>query len=235
MSKVNVGSKYNCYELFGIDVLLDSELVPWLLEVNISPSLHSASSLDLCVKGPLVKALFNTVMYQVPPRIPMAEQKEILKEQGLEGPLCFDKRIYTTGLSKTERLKHNQFIQKDMCREDYLNTILEELTPDDVRCLLLTEDELARSAPLERILPAPNSYRYLGFTEHPRYYNRLLDAWEHRYSQNRSEGIALLQSLCERKVHLQVPPSTLKKVSAVGHNPSPTLFHTLSGKYLVLM
>uniref|UniRef100_A0A182WH41 Tubulin polyglutamylase TTLL4 n=1 Tax=Anopheles minimus TaxID=112268 RepID=A0A182WH41_9DIPT len=211
MSKVNVGSKYNCYELFGIDVLLDSELVPWLLEVNISPSLHSASSLDLCVKGPLVKALFNTVMYQVPPRIPMAEQKEILKEQGLDGPLCFDKRIYTTGLSKTERLKHNQFIQKDLSREDYLSSILEELTPDDVRCLLLTEDELARSAPLERILPAPNSYRYIGFTEHPRYYNRLLDAWEHRYSQNRSEGIALLQSLCERKVHLQVPPSTLKK------------------------
>ncbi|XP_053672131.1 tubulin monoglutamylase TTLL4-like [Anopheles nili] len=211
LSKVNVGCKYNCYELFGIDVLLDSELVPWLLEVNISPSLHSASSLDLCVKGPLVKALLNTVMYQIPPRIPMAEQKEILKEQGLEGPLCFDKRIYTTGLSKTERLKHNQFIQKDMSREDYLSSILEELTPDDVRCLLLTEDELARSAPLERILPAPNSHRYIGFTEHPRYYNRLLDAWEHRYSQNRSEGVALLQSLCARKVHLQVPPSTLKK------------------------
>uniref|UniRef100_A0A182QQ02 Tubulin polyglutamylase TTLL4 n=1 Tax=Anopheles farauti TaxID=69004 RepID=A0A182QQ02_9DIPT len=211
MSKVNVGNRYNCYELFGIDVLLDSELVPWLLEVNISPSLHSASSLDLCVKGPLVQALLNTVMYQIPPRIPMAEQNEILKEQGLEGPLCFDKRIYTTGLSKTERLKHNQYIQKDMAREDYLSTILEELTPDDVRCLLLSEDELARSAPLERILPAPNSYRYIGFTEHPRYYNRLLDAWEHRYSHNRPEGIALLQSLCERKVHLEVPPSTLKK------------------------
>uniref|UniRef100_A0A2M4BA23 Putative tubulin polyglutamylase ttll4 n=1 Tax=Anopheles marajoara TaxID=58244 RepID=A0A2M4BA23_9DIPT len=211
MSKVNVGSKYNCYELFGIDVLLDSELVPWLLEVNISPSLHSASSLDLRVKGPLVKALLNTVMYQVPPRIPMAEQKEILKEQGLEGPLCFDKRIYTTGLSKAERLKHNQFIQKDMAREDYMSTILEDLTPDDVRCLLLTEDELARSAPLERIFPAPNSHRYIGFTEHPRYYNRLLDAWEHRYSHNRADGIALLQSLCEKKVHLQVPPSTLKK------------------------
>ncbi|XP_050099640.1 tubulin monoglutamylase TTLL4 isoform X3 [Anopheles aquasalis] len=211
MSKVNVGSRYNCYELFGIDVLLDSELVPWLLEVNISPSLHSASSLDLRVKGPLVKALLNTVMYQIPPRIPMAEQKEILKEQGLEGPLCFDKRIYTTGLSKAERLKHNQFIQKDMAREDYMSTILEDLTPDDVRCLLLTEDELARSAPLERILPAPHSHRYIGFTEHPRYYNRLLDAWEHRYSHNRAEGIALLQSLCEKKVHLQVPPSTLKK------------------------
>lgn len=219
MSKLNVGNRYNCYELFGIDVLLDSELVPWLLEVNISPSLHSASTLDAHVKGPLVKALLNTAMYQVPPRIPQVEQKEILASQGLAGPLCFDKRIYVTALSKVERLKHNQFIQKDVGREEYLSPILEELTPDDVRCLLLAEDELARSAPLERILPAPNSHRYIGFTEHPRYYNRLLDAWEHRYCHNRSDGIALLQSLCEQKVHLQVPPSTLKKDSSSNRVP----------------
>uniref|UniRef100_A0A8D8MNY6 Tubulin polyglutamylase TTLL4 n=1 Tax=Culex pipiens TaxID=7175 RepID=A0A8D8MNY6_CULPI len=225
MSKLNVGNRYNCYELFGIDVLLDSELVPWLLEVNISPSLHSASTLDAHVKGPLVKALLNTAMYQVPPRIPQAEQKEILASQGLTGPLCFDKRIYVTALSKVERVKHNQFIQKDVGREDYLSPILDELTPDDVRCLLLAEDELARSAPLERILPAPNSHRYIGFTEHPRYYNRLLDAWEHRYCHNRADGITLLQSLCAQKVHLQVPPSTLKKDSSSNRPPVPTQQH----------
>uniref|UniRef100_A0A1Q3F6B7 Putative tubulin-tyrosine ligase-related protein n=1 Tax=Culex tarsalis TaxID=7177 RepID=A0A1Q3F6B7_CULTA len=226
MSKLNVGNRYNCYELFGIDVLLDSELVPWLLEVNISPSLHSASTLDAHVKGPLVKALLNTAMYQVPPRIPQAEQKEILANQGLAGPLCFDKRIYVTALSKVERVKHNQFIQKDVGREEYLSPILEELTPDDVRCLLLAEDELARSAPLERILPAPNSHRYIGFTEHPRYYNRLLDAWEHRYCHNRADGIALLQSLCAQRVHLQVPPSTLKKDSSSNRGaPVPPTLH----------
>ena len=54
MSKGNVSSRYSCYELFGFDVLLDSNLKPWLLEVNISPSLHSTSSLDLSVK-----VLFN--------------------------------------------------------------------------------------------------------------------------------------------------------------------------------
>lgn len=48
----------------------------------------------------------------------MAEQKEILAEQGLEGPLCYDKRIYVTALSKAERLKHNQYIQKDMARDE---------------------------------------------------------------------------------------------------------------------
>lgn len=48
----------------------------------------------------------------------MAEQKEILAEQGLQGPLCYDKRIYVTALSKAERLKHNQYIQKDMARDE---------------------------------------------------------------------------------------------------------------------
>ena len=40
-------------------ILLDSKLKPWLLEVNISPSLHSSSTLDLDVKSPLATELFN--------------------------------------------------------------------------------------------------------------------------------------------------------------------------------
>lgn len=57
MIKNNVTSRYSCYELFGFDVLLDSDLKPWLLEVNISPSLHSTSSLDLSVKVCLTSLL----------------------------------------------------------------------------------------------------------------------------------------------------------------------------------
>lgn len=30
----NMNNHYNCYELFGIDVLLDEHLKPWLLEVS---------------------------------------------------------------------------------------------------------------------------------------------------------------------------------------------------------
>lgn len=33
MCSENVGNRYNCYELFGVDVLFDERLKPWLLEV----------------------------------------------------------------------------------------------------------------------------------------------------------------------------------------------------------
>lgn len=208
MTKANVNSKYNTFELFGIDVILDSELKPWLLEVNISPSLHSSSPLDLHVKGPLVTALLNTVLFNVPPRFNVSQQSDLMAQLGLTGHnLCYDRRLHVTNLCKGERLKHNKFTNKSIIteRKQYLDAILEHLTPDDIRCLIKTEDELARCAPLERICPTPNSHRYIKFTESPRYYNRLLDAWEHRYSKNRQQGIDLLQKYCENRIHLIVP------------------------------
>ena len=66
-SSFHMPNRYNGYELFGFDVILDENYKPWLLEVNISPSLHSSSPLDLAVKGPLVKEVFNIVGYHLPP------------------------------------------------------------------------------------------------------------------------------------------------------------------------
>ncbi|KIY96565.1 Tubulin polyglutamylase TTLL5 [Monoraphidium neglectum] len=46
-----------CFELFGLDVMLDSSLRAWLLEVNTTPSLAVDSPLDERVKGSVVADL----------------------------------------------------------------------------------------------------------------------------------------------------------------------------------
>ena len=35
--KLHLRSPYSCHELFGFDIMLDENLKPWVLEVNISP------------------------------------------------------------------------------------------------------------------------------------------------------------------------------------------------------
>lgn len=151
----------------------------------------------------------------------------------LPGKICLDKRLHITQLSSEEIKKHNYFTSANVeNREDvsfvllclqmcskcfdfflylqYLERILEDLTSDDIRCLVLSEDEFARSSPLERIFPGPCSYAFLPYIDFPRYYNRLLDAWEYKYGKNRQAGIERLQKLCEAGVHLQVAPGAVK-------------------------
>lgn len=42
------------HKVYGFDVMLDDKMKPWLLEVNISPSLSSSSPLDKRIKTQLV-------------------------------------------------------------------------------------------------------------------------------------------------------------------------------------
>jgi hypothetical protein len=46
----------------------------------------------------------------------------------------------------------------DMDRSVYLDTILEQLTPDDVRVLIRSEDELAQATHFSRIFPTQVTY-----------------------------------------------------------------------------
>ncbi|KAF4520504.1 hypothetical protein B566_EDAN004827 [Ephemera danica] len=204
----HVSSRYCCYELFGVDVLLDSNLRPWLLEVNISPSLHSSSPLDQAVKGPMVCDLLNMAGYHIPNKLPSSMQKELLKTLAPDSKatqLCLDSRFYHVGLSRDEASKQLFFTKDCSEREDYLGQILQTLTSDDVRHLTQAEDELSQVGHFIRVFPTPDSHHYHQFFEGPRYYNMMFDAWENRYNSNRAPGIALLEELCQQKVHLTIP------------------------------
>ena len=49
----------NCFELLGFDILIDQEMKPWLLEVNLSPALACESPLDQKVKANVLSDLLS--------------------------------------------------------------------------------------------------------------------------------------------------------------------------------
>jgi len=73
--KMFVPHKRNCFELYGFDILIDSDLKvrnfclvsrinrnslqPWLLEVNLSPSLNCDAPLDMKIKSAMICDLLN--------------------------------------------------------------------------------------------------------------------------------------------------------------------------------
>jgi len=50
-----------CFEILGVDILLDNTLKPWLIEVNHLPSFATEAELDLRIKSNLLKATMKIV------------------------------------------------------------------------------------------------------------------------------------------------------------------------------
>ena len=54
-----------CFEVYGFDVMVDKNLRPWLLEVNVAPSLSSSSPYDKQVKCKLLCDTLHLVGFRV--------------------------------------------------------------------------------------------------------------------------------------------------------------------------
>jgi tubulin polyglutamylase TTLL2 len=50
-----------CFELYGFDILIDQDLKPWLLEVNLSPALTIETQVDIDVKRPLLEDMIDLI------------------------------------------------------------------------------------------------------------------------------------------------------------------------------
>ena len=57
----------HCFECYGYDLLIDSHLKPWLIEVNASPSLMSTTVSDRQLKTKLIHDIIEIV---VPQKLP---------------------------------------------------------------------------------------------------------------------------------------------------------------------
>ena len=176
--KNNIKYKDSVHELFGFDIMLDEVYKPWLLEVNISPSLHSVSEFDVSLKAPLVANLLTLAGYRLP-----------------QNSLQFS-------LTSNERYKHAYFAKKGIPKSSSYK-ILNTLTPDDIRMLIETEDERNRAGNFEVLFPTDRSERYLPYFSVQRYYNLLLHAWYTRGDR----GLTLLKSLAYSDTHRERNPT----------------------------
>ncbi|XP_078083968.1 tubulin monoglutamylase TTLL4 isoform X2 [Mustelus asterias] len=187
-----VRNRYTCHELFGFDIMLDENLKPWVLEVNISPSLHSNSVLDVTIKGQMISDLLNLAGFVIP-------HKDDVTPGVKSSPTS---RPKSNELSPDEKLKRVYYLSQKSPPMNFYSSLLDVLTPDDIRMLMESEDEYNRRGQFERVFPCQHSTRYLRFFEQPRYFNILLDLWEQKYGQNRQAGINMLKELSYRRVHL---------------------------------
>lgn len=60
VQRIMINDKH-CFELYGYDILVDSKLKPWLIEVNASPSLTASSQSDYELKCRILEDMLHIV------------------------------------------------------------------------------------------------------------------------------------------------------------------------------
>jgi len=188
-----VDSDYKCYKLFGVDIILDDKLKPWLLELNNFPSLEP-NLLDRHVNEPMIAEMFNIVGFHVPNHLNEKKRKNLVEKYNLEDYNENYPEFYSSNcVHNNEETKENlpPTVSDDVLQGKYL------------RIILRAEEELEASNNFIRLLPAQDSAEYLKFSENFLPYDKLLNAWEIRYSEDRSKGREVLKNLCSRGLHLK--------------------------------
>ncbi|XP_001363239.2 tubulin monoglutamylase TTLL4 isoform X1 [Monodelphis domestica] len=200
--KMYVRRPYSCHELFGFDIMLDENLKPWVLEVNISPSLHSNSPLDISIKGQMIRDLLNLAGFVLP------HAEDVNSSCGSSSSSTISLSSSTKEKTRlapeyftAEKMKKAYYLTQKLPDQDFYASVLDILTPDDVRVLVEMEDEFSRRGQFERVFPSRVSSRYLRFFEQPRYFNILTTQWEQKYHSNKLKGVDLLRSWCYKGFH----------------------------------
>ena len=96
----------NSVELLGFDILIDSQLDPWLLEVNMSPSLACDSTLDQRVKGALISDLFTLT------GITPLEKRNPQTEVNFKRGLCKPYGAFSSSVSQGQPLEKPMLSRK---------------------------------------------------------------------------------------------------------------------------
>lgn len=152
--EASVPYRSNCFELLGYDILIDNTFNPWLLEVNLSPSLNCDSPLDQKIKGELISDLFTLIgMVPLDQRNTLQENKTYITQPYLE----------KLSVAKPAKRKQKFFKSEKTSSFKEERTILKE-----------SIEEHKRRGNFTRLFPCELSYQYKQFFEEERPLNEML-------------------------------------------------------------
>jgi len=163
----------SCFETYGFDVLIDTDLKPWLLEVNICPSLSSGSPLDKRIKTKLVADTLTLVGVSLLPSLyrtsvgckrSSSDMVEATHEEDDSG---------MASMPSADALAKRKARLAIANRTDAL-ALFDEYAWD---IIVKSHDEDMRSGGLQRIYPTAESMQYVPYFAEESYANLVLRKW----------------------------------------------------------
>ena len=185
--------KGNCFELLGFDIMIDSQLEAWLIEVNMSPSLGCDSPLDQRVKGNLVSDLF-TLTGVVPLDRRQTQFNQTMKKAGTYGSYAVP--IAGQPQKRDKSKKKKQDVAAADKAADKAN-----LARNQAEAIKDTELEFKRRGGFKRIFPNIDYQYYKQFFSEERPLNAIVDAKVMEKRRLTTENTnALKQKIQEKKM-----------------------------------
>ncbi|CAG9818928.1 unnamed protein product [Phaedon cochleariae] len=149
--KMFVPYSNNCFELYGFDILIDKNLKPWLLEVNLSPSLNCDSPLDVRLKSAMLADLLTLVgVPAVDPVIRVIPTPVNKRNQSLKMKFNHCRRIHSADGLNNSHHKHQS--------TSSTSTISYQLSPEESRIIRSATTQFERRGGFVRIFPAIDSW-----------------------------------------------------------------------------
>ncbi|XP_028293839.1 tubulin polyglutamylase TTLL5 isoform X6 [Gouania willdenowi] len=171
--KTFVPHKTNCFELYGFDVLIDSNLKPWLLEVNLSPSLACDAPLDLKIKASMIADMFSLVGFvcQDPLSRKPHSDRLTLESNSKKSQKPFSAPPVTAHSLRRQRptsansSETEAFRDKQGAKHSQAESTL-TCTAEEIKVLRRINEEYERRGGFIRIFPTADSWeRYGGYLE----------------------------------------------------------------------
>ncbi|XP_021101825.1 tubulin polyglutamylase TTLL5 isoform X4 [Heterocephalus glaber] len=173
--KTFVPYRSSCFELYGFDVLIDSTLKPWLLEVNLSPSLACDAPLDLKIKASMISDMFTVVGFVCQDPAQRAATRPIYPtfESSRRKPIQKPQRSRPLSASDAE-MKNLVGPPREKMSEKLGGSVL-GLSMEEIKVLRRVKEENDRRGGFIRIFPTSETWEIYGsYLEHRTSMNYML-------------------------------------------------------------